>query len=427
MSFDPRAEKVAAAVDTERLGRRIAGLAAFGARADGGVDRQALTTEELAARRWLLADVVQRPGYRVGIDDAANVFVQRAGSQPGAAPVLTGSHADTQPAGGRLDGAFGVVAGFELFDALDQAGIQTRRPVEVVIWTNEEGCRFSPGLMGSNGFVDPASLAVARKVRDASGVYFGAACDAARDDFLSAAAAHGWPLLPCPPARPVHAYIEAHIEQGPELEAAQHQVGCVHTIQGVRWLELVFAGRSAHAGTTPAHMRDDAMPKAVRAAQAVLALADVETARDPRLRLTIGRFDVQPGSINTIAREARFTVDLRHPDELVLQALQARIAALCGEAAQINTLLCKPPVAFDTRLHALTLSACAQLGLRHQPMLSGAFHDAMPLASHAPTTMLFAPSREGISHHPAEHTELADLAACTRALALCMTQLALEA
>lgn len=426
MSFGPLAVQAAASINPERLGRRIADLAAFGARADGGVDRQTLTDDDLAARRWLVAEVLHRPGYRVGIDAAANLFVQRGASIAGSQAVLTGSHLDTQPAGGRLDGAFGVIAGFELFDALDHTGICTRRPVEVVIWTNEEGCRFAPGLMGSNGFVYPERLSGARAVRDSRGMDFGSACDAARRDLLLAAAVGGWPLMDCPLARPLHAYIEAHIEQGPELEAAHRRVGCVHTIQGVRWLEMVFVGRSAHAGSTPSHLREDAMVAAVRAAHEVLAFAAAETLRDPRLRLTIGRFDVLPGSINTIAGEVRFTIDLRHPVETTLAALHAQVEVLCGAAATRRTLLDKPPVSFDPRLHQLTMSACEQLGISHQSMLSGAFHDAMPLASHVPTTMLFAPSRGGLSHNPAEDTHLDDLVACTRALALCVVHLALE-
>ena len=231
MTFQSWAAQAAAAVDADRLGRRITELAGFGARPDGGVDRQALTSEELAARRWLVSSVMDRPGYRVGIDDAANVFVQRCGSVGGAS-VLTGSHLDTQPAGGRLDGAFGVAAGFELFDVLDQSGILTTRPVEVVMWSNEEGCRFAPGLMGSMSFVEPERLSAASAVCDADGIDFHAACAAARHDLLRAATDGAWPLVECPMARPLHAYIESHIEQGPELESAGDCIGCVHTIQG---------------------------------------------------------------------------------------------------------------------------------------------------------------------------------------------------
>jgi N-carbamoyl-L-amino-acid hydrolase len=158
----------------------------------------------------------------------------------------------------------------------------------------------------------------------------------------------------------------------------------------------------------------------------VLTFAAEEVARDPRLRLTIGRFDAVPGSINTIAGEVRFSIDLRHPLASRLEALRQHIGALCERAASLRTLLDKSPVTFDARLHQLTLRACETLGLGHQPMLSGAFHDAMPLASHCPTTMLFAPSRAGVSHHPAEDTNLDDLVACTRVLALCITELAIE-
>ncbi len=426
MTFSALALQAADAVQADRLEARLRGLARFGARSDGGVDRQALTPEEFAARRWLVEPFARKAGYVVGIDDAANVFVRRAGTEPNAPAVLTGSHADTQPAGGWLDGAFGVGAGLEVFDALDAAGVCTTRPIEVVVWTNEEGCRFSPGLMGSNSFADPSRWPALGAVTDSAGIRFADACAAARADFHAAADAGAWALHHFGPARPLHAYVEAHIEQGPVLEAARQQVGCVHTIQGVRWFELQFQGRSAHAGTTPSEARDDAMVKAVRAAHAVLAIAEAKG--DPQLRLTIGRFEAWPASINTIAREVRFTIDLRHPDPRVLDAVQAALQdAWQAQEGEARLLLEQAPVPFDARLHAMTIAACEQLNLTHQPMLSGAFHDAMPLAACTPTVMLFAPSKAGLSHNPAEDTAIDDLTACTRALALCITQLALEA
>jgi N-carbamoyl-L-amino-acid hydrolase len=399
-------------------------LAKWGVREDGGVDRQTLTPQDLSARRWLAGLYAKRSGYKVAIDAAANIFIRREGTEPDLPPVLTGSHMDTQPAGGRLDGAFGVVAGLEVFNALDDAGIQTPHAIEVVAWTNEEGCRFSPGLMGSNCFVEPAQLENCRAVKDAHGITFGTAVDAACQDFAETARLQGWRGFDAPMMRTIHAFVEAHIEQGPELERAGLQVGCVHAIQGVRWYEVTFSGRSSHAGTTPQAARDDAMVKAVAAAHAVLSMAALEMQVDKGLRITIGRFQALPASINTIAREARFTIDLRHPDDTVLVAIQVRLMQLCEQASHTRVLLNKPPVPFDTALHLLTQEACTRLNLSHMSMLSGAFHDAMPLASHAPTVMLFAPSRDGLSHNPAEYTPLEDLTACTRALAFCLTRLA---
>jgi len=211
------ADRIARAVDPARLEARQRGLAEHGGVATGGVARQALTAEELAARRWLARDFAARPGYRIGIDAAANVHLRRDGAEPGLAPVLTGSHADTQPLGGWLDGAFGVVAGLEVFEALDACGARTRRPIDVVTWTNEEGSRFAPGLMGSASYVEPARLAQFLPVADAAGVRFETARDAAVADLRAAAQQGGWHWRDVPLAGPVHAYIEAHIEQGPVM------------------------------------------------------------------------------------------------------------------------------------------------------------------------------------------------------------------
>jgi len=419
---DPFAARVARAVDPARLQARQRGLAAHGGVATGGVARQALTEEELAARRWLAQDFAVRPGYRIGIDAAANVHLRREGADPSLAPVLTGSHVDTQPLGGWLDGAFGVVAGLEVFAALDAAGARTRRPIDVVMWTNEEGSRFAPGLMGSASYAEPARLAQFLPVADAAGVRFETARDAAVADLNEAARREGWAWMDTPLAAPVHAYIEAHIEQGPVLEALGLQVGCVTAIQGVRWFRVVIAGRSAHAGTTPLAARDDAQAKAVHMAHALLSHA--ETCGDERLRLTIGRWQCSPGSINTVADQVAFTVDARHPEAAALDTVQALMERCLPAGGRIELLQDKPTVHFDAGLVALARQACAGLGLSHHDMLSGAFHDAMPMAAFCPTAMLFAPSIGGVSHHPAEDTQIDDLAACTRALAWCLAELA---
>lgn len=416
------AQRVAFAVDPQRLHARQRGLAAFGGVDTGGVARQALTVEELAARRWLVSDFARRPGYRVGIDAAANVHLRREGSDPSAPPVLTGSHADTQPLGGWLDGAFGIVAGLEVCEALDTCGARTRRPIDVVMWTNEEGSRFAPGLMGSVSYTDPGQLARFLPVQDAQGVRFEAARDAAVADLREAARAHGWPWRDVPLGDPVHAYVEAHIEQGPVLEACGAQVGCVTGIQGVRWFRVTVPGRSAHAGTTPLSARDDAQAKAVQLAHTLLSHA--QDGDDGRLRLTIGRWECAPGSINTIADHVVFTVDVRHPETAALDAVQQLLERALPAGGRIETLQDKPTVQFDPGLVALARRACTALSLGHQDLLSGAFHDALPLAGFCPTAMLFAPSRGGVSHHPDEDTRPDDLVACTRALAWCLAELA---
>ena len=412
---------LAAAIVPERLEARILGLAAFGARQDGGVDRQALTSSELDARRWLVAAFARRPGYRILQDDAANLFIRRTGKEADAPPVLTGSHIDTQPAGGRLDGAFGVCAGLEVLEALDALGVHTRHPLEVAIWNNEEGVRFSPGLMGSSAFVAPEQWPALQAVTDREQISFGQACAFAHDDLRQSAEAQQWSLEHAALGRPVQVYLEAHIEQGPILENRGLAVGCVDAIQAVRWRRIVIDGRSAHAGTTPRAARDDAMHKAIGLAHDVLALEDV--CKDPDLRVTIGRWHARPDAINTIADRVEFTLDLRHPDEVRLAEFEALIAARLPAGAHIEAILDKPTVHFDPVLRQLTRQACERLSIAHTRLFSGAFHDAINLARHCPSAMLFAPSHKGISHHPDESTPIADLADCTRVLATCLAAL----
>jgi N-carbamoyl-L-amino-acid hydrolase len=416
---------IADAISQERLLARIQNLAGFGARGDGGVDRQALGEAELAARRWLVSDFALRPGYRIMQDAAANLFLHRDGADNDALPVLTGSHIDTQAPGGKLDGAFGVCAGLEVFDALDSLAAKTLHPVEVVIWNNEEGVRFSPGLMGSSAFVAPERLPALREIADRQEVSFGTACDLARQDMWQAALQDGWRIEDCTLARSLAAYVEAHIEQGPILENLGLSVGSVQSIQAVRWRRVVVDGRCAHAGTTPRALRDDAMAKAIRLAQQIL---DLEASLDdPDLRLTIGRWSVRPDAINTIADQVCFTLDMRHPDQVKLDHLEAHISEFLPATAYIESLLDKPTVYFDAHLQDLTHQAFAQLGITQQRLFSGAFHDAVNLAAHCPTAMLFAPSHAGISHHPDEYTPGIDLLRCTQVLAFCLGELALPA
>lgn len=395
-------------------------LATFGAVPGGGVAREALTISELEARRWLRSRF-SAPHYSWFIDDAANLFLRRAGQSETLAPVMTGSHIDTQPVGGWLDGAYGVIAGLEVFLALDDAGIRTRRPLELVIWTNEEGSRFSPGAMGSSAFADPARLADFLPVTDARGQQFEQARDAARQSTPEA--------MPCPLGHPVHAYLEAHIEQGPVLEDGGFQLGIVTGIQGVRWFEVTVTGTSAHAGTTPLAARRDAL---MSAARLISRLGErVEARRDPALRFTVGRLEASPGSINTIADRVTFTIDLRHPEEAVLAELDGVIRQTLEAARghcryQLRSLMQRPPTLFDAGVISAVETAVTATGAAACRLGSGAFHDAMYLADVCPTAMLFVPSRDGISHNPAEDTAEADLIAGVRALAGAITTLAAQ-
>lgn len=409
-------------VRSDRLQAAIAELARFGGRDDGGVSRQTLTDIDLQARRYLI-DRAAALGCVVEVDDCANLFFRRPG-RADLPPVLTGSHADTQPVGGKLDGAYGVLAGLEVIAALNDAGIETLRPIEVVAWTNEEGSRFGPGAMGSSAFVDPARLPDYRKVTDGDGVSFGAALDRA--------------LLAIPEVprralrRPMAACVELHIEQGPVLEAARVPLGVVVGIQSVRWYRVRLTGMAAHAGTTPMDVRADAMAAAVEVAHRLYAHA--AQAADSGLRLTLGRWLVGPNSVNTIPGEVEFTIDVRCVDEPVLERFDAALGEIVRSHAWpgrigLECFFSRPPTHFPAPMLALVEQACGRAcrqASQPPPMTvtSGAFHDAMYLAEHCPTAMIFVPSKGGVSHNAAEETAPHELLLGAQALAYAVTALA---
>lgn len=389
-------------IDGRRLWRSLLEMAEVGALPGGGCCRLALSDADRAGRdlfvRWC-----REAGCVVEVDRVGNIFAQRPGTDPGAAAVATGSHLDTQPHGGRFDGAFGVLAGLEILRALNQAGVRTVAPVEVVVWTNEEGVRFRP-LVGSGVFAGELAVAEAEELTDAEGARFG-------DELVRI----GYRGELTPGARRIGAFVEAHIEQGPLLEEAGVPIGVVTGVQGIRWLEVEVAGRDAHAGTTPLVLRRDAV---TGMAAMVLGLEEIARAGDEDLRLTIGRVEVSPNSGGTVAGRARFNIDLRHPDATVLDLTEAEIRGLLDRIAgsrslglELRRVLARPPVAFDPGLVELVRQAAETLGLGHREMTSGAGHDAMNIAGVAPSAMIFVPCRDGISHNEAEYASPEDLAA----------------
>lgn len=420
------AERAQDHVDATRLAASLTALAQFGGRDDGGVSRETLTAIDLAARRHLV-EQARALGCQVSIDDCGNLFFRRAGSED-LPPVLTGSHADTQPVGGKYDGAYGVLAGLEVIAALNAAGIETVRPIEVVSWTNEEGSRFGPGAMGSSAFVDPARLVGYRDAADQAGVRFG--------DALDAALAASPDVDRVPMARPMSACVELHIEQGPVLEAAAVPLGVVTGIQAVRWFRVECAGTMAHAGTTPMAVRRDAMAVAVAIAQDLYALAPREPGApgQPELRLTLGQWTVVPNSVNTIPGKVTFTVDMRCLDDAALDRAEAALRLACTRHAPasdvaVTRFFHRGPTYFPEAMLASIQRACArasQLAGRAPPMrlTSGAFHDAMYVADHCPTAMIFVPSKDGISHNAAEDTDATDLFLGAQALAYTVAELA---
>jgi len=413
----PDGESAAAHVDGERLWRRLGELAALGATGGGGVRRLALGPEETLARR-LVGRWAEARGFSVTVDGIGNLFVRREGRSPSAPPVLTGSHLDTQPAGGRFDGAFGVLAALEVLEALEDGEVSTDAAVVAVAWTNEEGARFQPGTMGSAVFAGELELASALAIQDSQGVTVGEA--------LARVLEESGVGEPCSTGFPLSAYVEAHIEQGPLLEAARVPVGAVTGIQGLRWFEVVVLGEEGHAGTLPATRRRDALMSAVDVVHALRAvLADPEDL----LRFTVGRFECSPGSPNTIPGRVLFTIDLRHPDAAVLTARADLIAQTCRDAAgpcevSVQETVSSSPVVFDPRIVELVERSARRLGLDCLRLPSGAGHDASHMARVCPTGMLFVPCAGGRSHTETESAEPGDLAAGARVLAEVVCELA---
>ena len=313
--------KAAGAVDGERLWKDLMHLSQFGARRDGGVDRQALSDADITARIWLIGEA-ERRGFAASVDDAANLWIRRRGRDEDALPVIAGSHMDSQPAGGKFDGALGVLAGLEMLTALDDAGIATERPIDVVAWTNEEGGRFDRSCTGSSVWSGATELEDYFGDIGADGVQLGDALQLTLD---------ATPDLPRRPRRfAAQSYLELHIEQGPVLEAEGLDIAAVTGIQGVRWMNVEFSGKGSHAGTTPMTGRHDALQAAHRAIAALNTLM-----ADPQdvVRFTVGRFNVTPNSPNTIPERVLFSIDFRHPDKALLDDRMGRIAALVEAAA----------------------------------------------------------------------------------------------
>ncbi len=325
---------------------------------------------------------------------------------------------DTQPEGGRFDGIYGVLAGMEALAAMDDAGVHTRRPIEVVAWTNEEGGRFAPGCMGSMAWSGARPLDAFADVRDPEGMRFA--------DALAIHLAVESDLPRRPLGHRPHAYVEAHIEQGPRLEAEGLDIGVVTGIQGSRWFTVTLTGETAHAGTTPLALRRDAVQDMVRAIAALNALM-----HDPAdvLRFTVGRITVEPNTSNSVASKAVFTIDLRHPDADVLRTRGDAIAGTVRDAVRhagcaVREVFTAMPIDFAPEVVDAVEHAAGRLGLGHCRMASGAFHDAQFVAPVCPSGMIFVPCRKGISHNPAEYAEPAWLAAGARVLTATLLDLA---
>jgi N-carbamoyl-L-amino-acid hydrolase len=405
-------------VDGTRLWARLMDLARFGARQDGGVDRQTLTDGEIAARAHIIS-WGRTQGLSPYTDAAANLFLRFEGDDPTLPPVLAGSHIDSQPTGGKFDGAYGVLAAFEAVQAMRDAGLTPRRPIEIVAWTNEEGSRFSPGMTGSDLFTGTRTLENIEDDRDSAGVRLG--------DALARVLAADVDVPHRALGFPVAAFVEAHIEQGPLLERARIPVGVVTGIQGTRRYRVCIHGEAAHAGTTERKERKDALMAAVQ----IIAAIDSAALDPPDTKLTVGLFEVTPNAPSVVPAEVLFSIDVRHPDNAVVDSLDLRIRELIESlrgpcSVDFKQIQHAPSLEFNPRIRAHIAVAADAIGIAHQDIYSAAGHDARPLHYVCPTGMIFVPCREGISHNPAEWAELSDLAAGTRVLADTVWHLANE-
>jgi beta-ureidopropionase / N-carbamoyl-L-amino-acid hydrolase len=396
-------------IDVQRLLARIEALGEIGAvhgpNGERGSARLALTDADRDGRE-LVVGWMHDLGLDVRVDAIGNVVATMAGSDPQLAPVMTGSHIDTVRTGGRFDGNLGVLAGLEVIETLRTAGLVPRRAVQVAFFTNEEGARFQPDMLGSLVYVGGLALEDALDVR--------ATDDGARlgDELqrIGYAGSH-----PCPTASAPHTFVELHIEQGPVLEAQDVTIGVVTGVQGISWTELTITGQSAHAGTTPMRLRHD--PGYVAAAIAV-GVRDIAAQHAPQMVATVGRMELRPNLVNVVAAEVTMTVDLRHTDEAELRRAEAEFATLCDRVAASEGVTISrralarfEPVSFDATMVDLVEATAQRLGHSTMRLPSGAGHDAQMLARVCPTAMVFTPSVNGLSHNIAEYTDPADLEA----------------
>ncbi|CAI2790164.1 N-carbamoyl-L-amino acid hydrolase [Serratia grimesii] len=381
-------------VNGERLWQSLRDMAQFGAIPKDGVTRLALSEEDRLARDQL-RDWALEAGCSVRVDRMGNMFLRREGSRPELAPVITGSHVDSQPKGGRFDGIYGVLAGLEVIRTLNDHQIITERAVEVVNWTNEEGARFAPAMISSGVFAGVFDLAYGLSRSDDQGVSIGEALQQ-----IGYAGEHPVGNMP------IHAAFELHIEQGPILEAENIEIGVVTTAQGQRWYELEITGFSAHAGTTPMDRRRDAL---LGFAAMVIAVNNIGKDFMPDARATIGMAQITPNSRNVVPGKVFFSVEFRHPQEAVLEQMELRLLAAVakigsdGLSAHAERIFQYQPIRFDQGCIDSVRQAAQTLGYSHRDMVSGAGHDACYLNRVAPTAMIFIPCVDGISHNELEN------------------------
>ncbi|MFZ0610093.1 MAG: Zn-dependent hydrolase [Xanthobacteraceae bacterium] len=395
-------------IDAKRLWDQLMETAKIGATPKGGICRLTLTDLDRQVRDWFKAQC-EALGCTVAIDQVGNMFAQRPGKDPALLPIAMGSHLDTQPTGGKFDGVLGVLGALEAMRTLHETGYETNAPIEIVNWTNEEGSRFAPAMLASGVFagVFTADYAYARTDRD--GKTFGE--ELARIGYMGEEKSG---------ARKFSAMFELHIEQGPILESEDRMIGVVQGVQGIRWYEVTVTGQEAHTGATPMHLRKNALVGAARMIERIDAIA---RERAPDAVGSVGLIENKPNSRNVIPGEVFFTVDFRHPDDTVLDAMEVKFRSSLADILTPLRLTYSetriwnsPAVKFAPLLIDCVRAGAAKAGFRSRDMISGAGHDAAYIARVAPTTMIFVPCAGGISHNEAESTSFEECAAGAQVL-----------
>ena len=381
-------------INGERLWESLMQLAEIGATVKGGCCRLALTDLDRKGRN-LVIEWAKEAGLTVAIDKIGNVFMRREGRNPSLPPIMSGSHIDTQPTGGKYDGNYGVLAALEVIHTLNDLDIETEAPLEVVFWTNEEGSRFVPVMMGSGVFAGVFALEDIYAVSDCEGKSVGSELETI-----------GYIGTQTPGDHPVGAYFEAHIEQGPILEDEEKVIGVVQGVLGIRWYDCRVIGQESHAGPTPMSLRKDALQTATQIMQQVITIAG----QTPEGRGTVGSVQVYPNSRNVVPGEVTFSIDMRNTsDELVtgmdsaLREFISSISERSGLQIELTEVSHYPAASFDRDCQAAISQAAATLNYPQREIVSGAGHDAVYMSYLVPTGMIFIPCKDGISHNEAEY------------------------